>query len=161
MKAYPLLLSVLLCVAQVQAGDYKKKDADQLASENLSQAKNMFEEAKHHQARAAASSPEDAEVLNKFAQLTFEEAEWLQKSGEAFEKKQIRLGERYQEKARELCDKRGKLSEKITAIYKKDCADKTAKSEKDTGTSQENKIAEIEKKEAQLAAEKKRLLGQE
>lgn len=159
MKVIPRILSVLLlCGASLQAGDYVKKDADQMAAQNLKQAKQMFEEAKHHSTHASQCSAEDAAVMNKFAQLTLEEAELLQKSGEAFEKKQVRLGERYQEKARELCDKRGKLVDKVSAIYQKDCDKQEAKAKPHA---KEDKLAEIEKKEAELAAEKKRLLGQE
>jgi len=153
-----ILLMALLGAVAVQAGNYEKKSPDQLASENLKAAKQMFEEAKNLEQAAANASGEDAAVLQNFAKLTMEEAQWLQKGGEAFEKNQIRLGERHLEKAREYCEKRGKLSDKITKIFEKDCEAKTTKKE---GPSKADKLAELEKKQAELEAEKKKLLADE
>jgi hypothetical protein len=162
MKRFILLMAIFGAVA-VQAGDYEKKSADQLAAENLKAAKQMFQEAKNLEQAATTASPEDASVLNNFAKLTMEEAQWLQKGGEAFEKNQIRLGERHLEKARELCDKRGKLSHKIGKIFEKDCEAKGKEGETKTTKKEEpsksDKIAELEKKQAELEAEKKKLLA--
>lgn len=164
MRTVPhLLLALFLAGSTLHAVD-APKDPDQAASENLKQARQMYEEAKSHAELAAKCAKEDADVLSKFAQMTFEEAEWLQRSGEAYEKKQIRLAERYLQKARELCEKRGKLGDKIAAIYQKEC-DKssaaTASKKKDEAQAKAERLAEIEKKEAELAAEKKLLLNKD
>lgn len=164
MRTLPHLLLILLWTQNPLRAVDAPKDPDQAAVENIKQAKAMYEEAKNHADYAAKCEKEDADILSKFAQMTFEEAEWLQRSGEAFEKKQIRLAERYQQKAQELCEKRGKLGDKIAAIYQKKC-DKpdsaSPASKKDEAQSKADRLAEIEKKEAELAAEKKLILNKD
>lgn len=151
-----ILLMAFFGVATVQAWDNVKKSPDEMATENLKAAKQMFEEAKKLEQLAATSSGADAALLNDYAKLTMEEGQWLQKSGEAYGKNQIRLGERHQEKAREFCDKRGKLSEKVGKIWEKSCDPKTVQK---TEPTKADKLAELEKKQAELDAEKKKLLA--
>jgi len=164
MRTLPhILLAMFLAGSMLHAVD-APRDPDQAASENLKQAKQMYEEAKNHAEQAAKCAKEDADILSKYAQMTFEEAEWLQRSGEAYEKKQIRLAERYLQKARELCEKRGKLGDKIAAIYQKECdkpSPDAAPQKKDDAHGKAERLAEIEKKEAELAAEKKLILNKD
>lgn len=136
-----------------------KKDPDVQARENLKMAKCMKEEAQHMEKAALQLEGADAKTVSEYAKLTAEEAEWLVKSSEAIGKNQFGLAERFQRKAAENCEKRGKLMGKIDALRHKmkeaSCEEKPCK---DKPASAADKLAEIERKQAELEKEKKRLL---
>lgn len=114
MKAFLLFLLIPLVAF---AGD---KDPKILAQEAAESAKKFFAEAKEISERAMKAPKEEAAELNKYAELTHQEAESLLKASEAWGKNQLRLAERHAKKAGEYCEKRGKMIEKI---YPK-CEDK-------------------------------------
>lgn len=193
MKRLPLLFA-LLFAAPLVAGDFeKKRPAPELAAENLKNAQNMQNEANWLDEQAATASPADAATLKEFSKLTREEAGWLKKSGEAYEKNQIRLGEKYQQNAMEYCEKRGKMGPKMEQIHHKlkkqehlkkeewaqkehdqkkadhakkdDWSQKPDHAKKDhpkpdssDAELKQKKLAELERKQAELEAEKKKLL---
>lgn len=148
----PVLISML--AAPLLAGDFEKKDPKVVAAENLKMAKSMKEEAAFMEKEAQKLQGDDAAIVKDYAKFTAEEAEWLFKSSEAYGKNQFRLGERHQQKAAEYCEKRGKLLKKLEEIRPKFKADDKGQN----SPTNVEKLAEIERKQAELEAEKKKLL---
>jgi len=149
------LLPLVACLfaLPVLAGDVKK-DPEVQARENLKMAKSMMDEAKFMEKAALQLEGAEAKTVSEYAKVTAEEAEWLAKSSEAYSKNQIRLAERFQRKASECCEQRGKMLGKIDALRPKmkgeACEEKPATSA--------DQLAEIERKQAELEQEKKALL---
>jgi len=125
------------------AGDYKK-DAEAMAKESAKRAVEFLQEAKSLEERAAKATGAEAEKIKKFADLTREEAEALTKASKAWANNQLRLAEKHQQKANELCEKRGKLA---PAIYppcdEKKACDPKAKTELDKSKPQKTELEKL------------------
>lgn len=97
------------------ANDWKTKDPAQLAEMARRSSQNLREQALHMETEALQSGKALSADAKKFIELTKKEAEWLEKSADAWENNQKRLADNYYEKAMEFCEKRGPLAEKLWA----------------------------------------------
>lgn len=161
-KVLPLLFAFF--AVPLLAEDWVKKDPEVQARKNLESAKCMKEEAAFMGSAALKLEAKEAKVVKDYAEATASEAEWLEKSAEAYSKKQLRLADRADRKAAEYCEKRGKMMGAIDKLRPKLNAEKKAekKAEKNEGEepSDSQRLEEIERKQAALKAEKKKLLEQ-
>lgn len=72
----------------------------------------------------------------------------------AYTKNQLRLAERAERKAGEYCEKRGKMLDEIEKLRPK----LKAKDDEDGSKSKMDRLGEINRKQAELEAEKKKLI---
>lgn len=143
-----LLLSSLLSLTAI-AGDPKPQDSTTLRK----MAAQLAEEAK---ALETTLSENASAKARKFIDWTKEESELLKRSAEALDKNQRRLADRFEEKARDLCGKRGPLAEEVHQEAK--IASTKVKTNEKKGSGLESKWTDLERRQAELDAEKKKLL---
>lgn len=162
-KLLPILLAFL--TLPLLAEDWVKKDPDVQARENLKSAKSMKDEAKFMASAALKLEGKDAKVVKDYAEATADEADWLEKSAIAYAKNQLRLAERAERKAAEYCEKRGKMLGEIDKLRPKletkcDPDEKKSKCDSDETKTKEDRLKELNQKQAELEAEKKKLIEQ-
>jgi len=153
-KFLPIVFAFL--TLPLLAEDWEKKDPEAKARENHKLAKSLMEEARFMDSAAIKLEDKEAKIVKTYAEATANEAEWLEKSAVAYTKKQVRLAERAQRKAAEYCEKRGKMLGEIEEIRPKLKGNTESKGSKE----KLGRLDEINRKQADLEAEKKKLIEQ-
>lgn len=151
-------LVVLAAVLPAIANEGARKDPEALANEARKAAADLRKEAEHFKIRAEKDGRTLTSDEEKYLSYTLEEADLLGRSGEAWEKNQMRMAEKFREKAAEFCRKRGEMAAKLK-LWDDACA--PASDEKAKPSTTADKVAEIEKQQAELEAQKKALLETE
>lgn len=162
MKSLPQIFSLLLSfalAAPLLAEDWTKKDPASLAKEAKKIAADLRKEAEYFHSSTTKSGRALTADEQKYLNYTIEEAELLERSYEAWDKKQIRMADKHREKAAEFCQKRGEMAAKLKLWEKKD--EEPVAEKKPPGDANKSdkaaQIAEIERQQAELERKKKEL----
>jgi len=157
-QIFPLLLSFALATP-ILADDWTKKDPASLAKESKKIAADLRKEAEYFHSNATKSGRALTADEQKYLNYTLEEAALLERSYEAWDKKQMRMADKHREKAAEFCQKRSEMATKLKLWEKKDEEPIAEKKPPGDGNQSDKaaQIAEIERQQAELERKKKEL----
>jgi len=157
-----LALTLVIGIPAISlAGDWAQKDPAALAAEARKTSLELKKEASEFMARAMAENRKLSAEEAKYVELAGDESLALEKSAEAWGKNQKRLAVKYREDAMEICKKRGPLAEKVYSCKTEEKAGKEMSGAKPVAQDiKAQKLAEIERQQAELEAKKKALLNE-
>jgi len=149
------LLSVTL-LTSAMAGDLPVRNAGEMEAKARKLSLELHREATELEKKAFASGAKLTKETEDYIEILRQEAQWAEKSSTAWGNNQKRLAEKYEEKVREFCEKRGPLAKKVYACEEKESEKK--KSEKCEEKEKAITLEEIERQQAALEEKKQKVL---